>query len=169
MKKYLFILGMLTFSVSIFAQELLVSTTGVLDFNHGFTSLNEAGTDFQSPVVSSSYLYLSIEYNTFWDYFSNPDKEWSINIHKTDINWHQNLSLEVMRDGNGSHSFAWFSARRPLIGGTSYSEVTDQETVFFEGSHGISNIPIKVRVAGASVTMGANDYSTTIFFTVYEK
>ena len=168
MKKYLFILCWITLSVNLYGQQLLVSATGVLDFNNGFT-INEAGTDFQSPVISSTNLYLNVEYDNVWGYFFNPDKQWSINVQKTDIVWDKNLSVEIQRDGSGSLIFPYFSARQPLLGGTSFTEVRDNNSLFFEGAHGFSNIPVKVSLVGASVAMGAGDYSTTIYFTVYER
>lgn len=155
-------------SVNVSGQQLLVSVTGVLDFNNGFT-INEAGTDFQSPVISSTNLYLNVEYDNGWGYFFNPDKKWSINVQKADIVWNRNLSLEIERDGSGSLILPFFSARRPLVGGTNHIEVRDIQTLFFEGAHGFSNIPVKVSLVGASVAMGAGDYSTTIYFTVYER
>lgn len=156
-------------SAGVYGQVLSVTTTGVLDFNHGFSSLNEAGSDFQSPIVSSSSLYLSIQYADWLNYIFRPDKQWRIAVNKEDVNWHNKLSVEVMRNGEGSRILSWLSVQKPLNGGTNYIEVPNNATTFFEGEHGFSNIEIKVRLVGASVTMGAGDYSTTIYFTVYDR
>lgn len=170
MRRILFILCFVVASGYVFGQQLEVSLTGNLDFSHGFSTLNEAGTDFQSPIVSNSLLYLSVEYNDWLDYVYTPDKPWGINVHKENMNWNSGLKLELMRGGNGTNALSWYSNNRPPVNGNEFKEISDNvPAYFFEGEHGRLNIPVIVRLVDASVTMGAGDYGSTIYFTVYER
>ena len=168
MKKAIVYILFISASFAVKGQQLLISTTGTIDFSNGFTSLNEAGTDFMSPINSNGNFYLAVSYQTWWQSYTQPDKQWAVSISKSDA-WSSDLKLEVRRSGNGTIQMGFFSNRQPPSNGQSFQEITNSGLYFFEGQHGIADIPLEFRLVGASVTMGAGDYNSTIYFTVYDR
>lgn len=150
-------------------QSLRVDITGNASFDNSAYSVTEAGEDFPSSIESETSLYMSVLYNTsWWGYVFYPDKQWRIFVHKSDINWDSDLTLSAQRTGTGSIVNSWWAQPLFIRDGTNYQNITNNPVYFFRGRHGITNIPVEFRLSGASLTMGARQFETSIVFTVYD-
>lgn len=151
------------------SQVLIVSVSGNASFDNSAYLVTEAGVDFPSNVESETSLFVSVEYETgFWGYLFYPDKKWRIFIHKTDMNWNNDLKLAASRIGTGNLAFSWRGQPLFIRDGTNFQNISNNPTYFFRGRHGITSIPVKFRLSGASLTMGAQQFETSVVFTVYD-
>lgn len=167
MKKTAIILFVLCLSAFSFAQNINVTVTGNVNFSNSGYSITEAGNDFPTLSASSSAAYISINYTNTLDLIFGADVKWRIFISKSDNFWHQNLNLEIKRTGNGSKA-SWFGPSPTINHGTTFQTITNNPVYFFRGRYGISNIPLAFQLSGASLSMGANEFDTTIVFTIYD-
>ncbi|MGC9353277.1 MAG: hypothetical protein ACP5D9_05530 [Mariniphaga sp.] len=147
-------------------QQLNVEIQGEADFGNLLNPVCEAGDDYNSYLEDESGVFISVLYSNVFDYLFNPNKKWSIYVHKSDVDWPSDFSLKVRRTGNGSR--VWFGSGVNINHGVNYQEITNNPVYFFRGRHGISNIPLAFQLSGFSVTMGAGDFETSIVFTVYD-
>ena len=83
---------------------------------------------------------------------------WHISVHRADTLWNAALTLSLQRTGNGSGG--------TVSGGTSYQSIGLVDTTFFSGTSNVSSIPVQFQLAGLSVKVPVNNYSTTVTFTV---
>ncbi|MHC4186902.1 MAG: hypothetical protein ACYSRQ_01800 [Planctomycetota bacterium] len=79
-----------------------------------------------------------------------------------DVNWNSNLHLYIRRTGQGSYTGT------PPTNGTSFQEITDTDTYFWEASDTASNVPHQWQLDGVSISIPPDNYETTITFTVIE-
>jgi hypothetical protein len=86
---------------------------------------------------------------------------WRVDVKKTDTTWHSDLHLYLRRtsDGTGTGS---------ISGGASYLEATDTYAEFFSGGGDRAAIHVQLKIMGVSVSVPANAYSTTIYYTVVD-
>lgn len=167
MKKIrLLMLLMFAFEI-ICGQNINLTVTGNANFDNAVYTIGEAGEDFPSSVSTESSAYISVEYVNIMDAIFGTDVKWRIFINKSDISWNPDLSLEIKRTGNGTKT-SWFGPSPTVNHGTNYQTITNNPVYFFRGRYGISDIPLGFRLRGASLSMGASQFETTITFTVYD-
>lgn len=166
MKKLIFVLPFLFLTMLVASQEMKIEVDGNLTFdNSGFT-ISEAGNDFPSSIVSESSVFLSVVFNDYWDKKSNPNKKWKIGIYKSDLTWDSDLNIEVKRTGNGQKNGK--NNNTNINDGENYQPISNISTYFFGGKDEIAYIPIDIKVSGFSITMGAQDYETSLVLTIYD-
>ena len=167
MKKVYFTLLLFGLLITSAAQNIDISVTGYANFDNADYSISEAGEDFSASVLTESSAYISVDYLSLMDKIFGSDIKWRVFVNKSDISWNQNLSLEIKRSGNGTKA-SWLGPSPTINHGTSYQTVTNIPVYFFRGRYGITDIPLGFRLSGASLRMGANQFETTITFTVYD-
>ncbi len=166
MKKVIYSALFLLFSVLSFAQQMKLEINGDIRFNKAEYNIKEAGTDFSPTVINSSKFNLSVSFFNFWDKFFDSGKKWRIYVNKSDVNWDQNINIEIARNGNGS-SYQ-HGKRKVIVGGRQFQPILNNPGFFFRGQNEIYNIPIKFKIDGISATLGAKELETIIVFTVYD-
>lgn len=168
MKKIIITFCLVLSVAALTAQVLNVSVSGRANFNSSLYTINDAGEDFPSSVSDESSVSISLSYIGFWDGIFGADVKWRVLVSKSDMNWPTNLLLTIARNGDGVKDAIWGS--RPLIyNGLAYQTISNNPTYFFSGRYGIRDIPLKLKLSGASLTMGAKQFDTSIMFTVYEE
>lgn len=150
-----------------YGQNIDLSVTGNLNFDNSTYSISEAGEDFASSLSPESSAYISINYIDFLDLIFGSDIKWRIFVSKSDILWHQNLTLEIKRNGKGNKA-SWLGPSPTINHGTGYQTITNNPVYFFRGRYGSTDIPLGFRINGASLSMGASQFETTITFTIYD-
>lgn len=156
----------LSFPVILLGQSLIIEVNGDANFTNMLAPITEAGNDFPSSLESESSVFVSVLQNNQLDKKKNQNQKWRVFIHKMDMTWNSNLILEARRTGNGSRPN---NPGNPNISnGENFQQVTDISSYFFEGRSEIIQIPLALKLAGFSVTMGARDYETNIVLTVYD-
>ncbi len=166
LKKILYPVLFFLLTVSSQAQQLKLDINGTITFNSSDYMIKEAGKDFPSTINSASNIQLSISFINFWDKFFDSGKKWKIYVSKSDINWNQNINIEIARVGEGT-SFR-NGKRERIIGGTQFQPILNTPVYFFRGQNEIFNIPVAFKVHGVSVTGGAQEIESVIMFTIYE-
>lgn len=91
---------------------------------------------------------------------ANPDS-WRVDVRRSDTNWHANLRLLARRtaDGTGNGS---------VSGGTAYQEVTTTDQSFFTGTNRRRNIKAQAKVAGVSLQIPPDTYTTSLVLTIVD-
>ena len=169
MKKIFLLLAAILTVTLIWGQDLRVDVSGNASFNNSQYVITEAGEDFPSAIESETSLYVSVQYRGSWfAYLFNPDKQWRIFIHKSDLNWDSDLVLSAKRTGTGSIINNWWAQPLFIRDGSNFQNITNAPVHFFRGRHGIVNIPVSFKLTGASLTMGAKTFETNVIFTVYD-
>ncbi len=164
--KYIW-LTVFIFSITLVrGQGLKVEVSGNINFPSTQFSITEAGDDFPSSLESESLVNMSVLYNDYSNRKINPNQKWRVQVNKADVFWNSDLDLEIIRTGNGERVNSNGSPN--INDGTNYQQVTNLPTYFFRGRDEIAYIPVKFKVSGFSITMGAVNYETNIVFTVYE-
>ena len=148
-------------------QDLRADISGNAGFDGTQFNVTEAGEDFPSAITSSSTLSLSLRYTSNWAVWFGSNIPWQVLIHKSDLEWNNNLDLQIRRDGSGSKA-SFFGGNPSIYGGDNYQSVTNNPSLFFYGRYGVLNIPLTLKLTGASLVMGAESFETSIVFTVYE-
>ena len=165
MKLLFFIFSLLLSVATSNAQQLEVQISGSADFGNSFLSITEAGMDFPEVVEASSEFYISVIDNDNLGKKTNPNTKWTINIYKQDT-WSSSPLLEAMRTGNGAR--LGNSGRPNISGGEVFQTITNTSGYFCNGSGEVVDIPVKLRLSGLSVTMGAGAHNSDIIFTIYD-
>jgi hypothetical protein len=134
--------------------------TGSPSFSTSNLNVTEAGNNFTSTINSTSNSSVTVSNaSTSWWWWSW-NTNWSVSVYKVDISWNSNLNIYIKRAGDGSGSGSSVS------GGTTYIVVSSTGTSFFSGAGNRSNIPISYQISGISMTVPADNYSTTIYYTI---
>lgn len=163
MKHFLFI-ALFCFSLmGVKAQGFQLDLNGVVTFNENKLVVREAGEDIDAKIISKSHVYLSIGSYYFWEMIN---ARWKILVHKSNIEWDDDIKLEVRRRGKGYNGY--YNGSPKVYGGASFFEVTNTPTEFFSGKSLVYDIPLKFRVRNLSLAMGANDFETDVIFTIYD-
>lgn len=150
-------------------QNLRLSVGGNIQFSGSAFTVTEAGENLAPSVESQGQNQISVEYSGSWlFYFFYPDKKWRIYVHKSDVNWNPDLSIEIKRTGTGSIINGWRAQSLYLSDGNNYRNITNTPSYFFRGRHGIINIPVQFRLNDISLLLGAQSFETSIVFTVYD-
>ncbi|RIH64043.1 hypothetical protein D1164_17075 [Mariniphaga sediminis] len=167
LKKYGSLMLLLFVPFWVAGQQLKVEIEGDANFSNSLIPVREAGEDYSSTIEHESSLYISVLYVNYFDYWFNPNKKWSVYVHKSDIEWNSDFTIKARRTGNGSR-VNWFAPGVNIHDGTNYQEISNNPVYFFRGRHGIAYIPLSFQLSGFSVTMGAKDFETSLVFTVYD-
>ena len=167
MKKIIITFCLVLSVAALTAQVLNVSVSGRANFNSSLYTINDAGEDFPSSVSDESSVSISLSYGG-WDKWFGPDVQWRVLVNKSELNWPSNLKVEIARKGNGAKD-SWFGPTPSIYNGLAYQTISNNPTYFFSGRYGIRDIPLKLKLSGASLTMGAKQFDTSIMFTVYEE
>lgn len=166
MKVTLYFLLFFTLPLLAKAQDLMIQTEGDANFSHNLTPISEAGLDYPSSLEAESSILISVIYNNLLDKKNNPNDKWRVHLHKIDMEWNPELSLEARRTGRG------FKPNNPgnpnISDGDNFQPVTNIPAYFFRGRGEIVQIPVSLQLRGFSVTMGARDFETSLIFTVYD-
>ncbi len=166
MKKLTFSIVAVFFSFLVSGQSLQVEIEGNATFDNSLFTISEAGNDFPASIKSKAAIYISIVNYNYLDKKNNKNNKWNIEINKADLIWDDNLKLEAKRKGKG-HNFGK-KRHSNIQGGSNFQVITNNGIEFFKGKGEIENIPIKLKLSGFSITMGAKDFETNIVFTVYD-
>lgn len=116
-----------------------------------------AGSDFSTPQDSAdNQILLTISGTT-------GNSPWYVTVYRVDSNWNPALTLRVIRTGDGTGTGS-------IAGGTEPGVVVPEGSAnaldFFNGRRPRSNVPVKLRIEGLSVTLGApTTYTTTVYYT----
>ena len=105
-----------------------------------------AGTDLASSFVSAA--------NEVTITISKAAGSWAVTVRRIDSNWDPNFTLSVQQ-----------TTGAPISGGESYQEVRTVSDPFFTGSTN-TTIDIQYELTGITVETPADDYVTTVEYTV---
>ncbi len=126
--------------------------------------LTEAGMDYTHAVTSTSGPMITISHKhgrkkNFGEF------EWRLAVHKSDVYWNNELKVDIRRSGDGEPGSRF---NNWIAGGTNFQTLTAMPITFFEGGAVRNNVPVEFRINNISVLIPADEYETTIYFTVYE-
>ena len=163
----LFIVFLCLFT-TVASSQIRINVTGSWSKSVPRTDVVEAGNDLSGNYTSgASVVKIDVSQRRYWDNFSGYD--WRIDVSKVDIDWDNTLSVYARRTGNGlGYPFWFFYLFGAISGGTNFQQITDVDQAFFNGTNSDLDIPIQYRIRGASLTLPAKTYSTTIVYTVTE-
>lgn len=157
MKQFIKIIFILISTVG-FAQKISVS--GNLNLIASATSISDAGNNLPTSYVSTNNASIVTIEVVPPSKSNKENKPLRVFVHKVDTNWHTNLILQVRRTVLVQNS--------NITLGTVFQTVTNNSTLFFNtiGEH--FNIPIQYNLSGISLLMPANNYTTTVVYTVLD-
>ncbi len=145
-----------------FAQEFRVTASGMVSFNESELVVGEAGNDINAE-LTSNLVYLAIDSYYYWNM---KNERWSIYIHKSDVDWNDEIELDIKRSGDGVYTER--NGNPYVKDGKNYQRITNNPSYLFRGKDKISNIPVEFRLKNLSLTMGAKDFETDVIFTIYD-
>lgn len=148
------------------AQPMKLEINQEATFETALFSVSEAGLDFPSSVETAASYLISVLYNDVWDDMIKPNNKWNIKVYKSDIHWNDDLVLEAKCTGKGY--LPGSNGMPNLHDGDTYQQITGTPVYFFRGQGAVSSIPVQMRLSGFSLTMGAGEFETTVYFTVYD-
>lgn len=140
-----------------------ISVTGGPTFQQSSFTVSEAGNNFSGSATSNIATYITISHSNgftkVFGYFN-----WRVAVNKSDIYWNSGITLQVRRtaDGTGGSLF-----NNSISGGTSFQTITNTPVTLFSGSAVRNNVPVEFRINNLSVLIPADNFETTIYFTVY--
>ncbi len=162
MKNLIFI-AFLAISASLYSQGIDITITGNWMKAISPSDISEAGNDYQT----------SFESNTNQTLLTINPKNWNKQIYvyvtRSDIAWHNNLTLKIKRTSNGTNN------NNIINGGLLYQTITNTQppsnapstvTPLFTCEGPFINIPLQYEISGISLVLPVQSYSTTIIFTV---
>lgn len=165
-KQVLKLIGIVILPCVVNGQQLVVQVEGDVYFNENLPVISEAGNDYSTSLEKQSALNVSVLYDDQLNKKKNPNDKWRILVHKQNMEWNNELVLEARRSGTG---LKIDNPGSPNINdGENFQQITDIPTYFFRGMGEIAQIPVALKLAGFSLTMGARDFETSIVFTVYD-
>jgi len=125
--------------------------------------LTEAGTDYTHIVTSTSGTVITISHKNGREK-NFGEFEWRLAVHKSDVYWNNELKVDIRRSGDGEPGSRF---NNWIAGGTNFQTLTAMPITFFEGGAVRNNVPVEFRIKNISVLIPADEYETTIYFTVY--
>lgn len=125
------------------------------------SDISEAGNDYNVNIESAANQTLV---DVVTNYIGNYN--FKVAVEKIDNNWNSQLTLSVRRTGNGSGG--WFAG---ISGGTNYIQLSSTPQLLYSGntgyfSGGYFDVPVQYRVQGLSLLVPAQNYSTTVRYTI---
>lgn len=162
--KYCFFI--LTFVSFVFvSKSQTINVTGNPVFPTSGLTLTEAGNNFTTSVTSSIGSYIDISH-TSNNLRRSGNFDWRVKIHKSDVKWNSILVIQARRTGNGTANTS--RNNEYISGGTNFQNVTNVPVTFFSGGAVRDDIPISYKINNISVLIPADDYETTIYYTIYD-
>lgn len=155
----------MVFSFVSFSQGMGVEITSEAYFDNSGVIVGEAGLDFDSSSASEADMTLSIRSNDWLNKKKNPNNKWTLNVYRRG-NLDSEILLQVKRTGKGYKIGG--NGQPNIQGGEVFKTVTNTPSYFFRGKGEIGDIPIRLKLEGVSLSMGASDYYSNIVFTIYE-
>jgi hypothetical protein len=113
------------------------------------------GTNFVTPVASAAN---QVTINVTSTQLSG---NWRVDISRTDIAWNAGLRLYARRTADGTGTGT-------ITGGTTYQQITTTQTAFFSGTRARNGITVQYQLDGLSVTLGQNNFTTTVNYTLVD-
>ncbi|RIJ49927.1 hypothetical protein D1614_04070 [Maribellus luteus] len=150
------------------AQYMEVSVDGMVTFDGVDFIINEAGEDYSPSVESESSVYVSIDFQSFWDALFNPNRKWKIEVAKEDLTWNNHVKLEIKRTEDGYGDWSNNKRKTRIKGGDNYQVVDRVSRDFFSGKGSAYFVPLQLKLSGISVTQGAQDFETNVILTIYD-
>jgi len=148
------LIGFITISGQRTKAAINITVTGSWNLNiTGDDLISGAGSDLKSSYESDK--------NAITIDITNTEKNWRVDVCKSDTNWPSNFHLYVKRTSNGS-------GPGNISGGTTYQEVIDTDKYFFSGEEKRRRINVQLKLSGVSIAIPPDTYITTIIYTVTE-
>ncbi|MBU2651925.1 MAG: hypothetical protein KKA81_13430 [Bacteroidetes bacterium] len=147
-------------TLSVQGQGLVISVNGIPAFPP--ITITEAGEDFNGTYNSVSGNQITVATHSFMHNLIG-NFMWKVTVHKSDNNWDSSLGLETIRTGTGTRGSIFFNS---ITGGTNYQTITNLPADFFWGTGRWYDIPVAYRLNGVSVLLPADQYETTVIFTI---
>ncbi len=142
------IIPLVAFSVSITVDGSWMETIDTNDLTGG------AGSDLE-PNHYSSIGEITIEVS---DATAN---HWTVSINRSGTNWPSGVRLVAKRTGDGEGSNpSWVS------GGTTFLEVTETPTEFFNGYKDRNSITVQIGIENVSVDVAPDTYAIDVIYTI---
>ncbi|KJF44501.1 hypothetical protein [Draconibacterium sediminis] len=163
MKRFSFLIVLCFFAFGIYAQGLQLALTGMVTFNEVQIKVSDPGEDIEAVITANSGVQLSVESQNYWE---QNNEKWRIYVHKTNVEWADEIRLEVRRQGDGDKLNKKSGGN--VHDGSTFAEIKDNPTYFFRGMGLISNIPLDFRINDISLSLGANNFETDVVFTIYD-
>ena len=87
---------------------------------------------------------------------------WRVDVRRVDAGgWHGDFTLYAKRTSNGNGPGI-------VSGGLSYMEITTTDSELFSGAGNLNTIDVQYELAGMSIGVLPDNYSTTVIFTVVD-
>lgn len=162
MKNLIFI-AFLAISMNLFGQGIDITVTGNWMKTIAASDISEAGNDYPTAYASNvnqTLLTINPKNYSKWIY---------VYVTRSDIAWHNNLTLKIRRTSNGTNG------NTSINGGLIYQTITNalppssapsSVTPLFTCTGPFINIPLQYEITGISVVLPVQSYSTTIMYTV---
>ena len=145
-----------------FAQEFYLTCPGAIFIDDSQLTINEAGEDLDVVLQTSTDVYLNVTSDNFWNL---KNEKWRIYVHKSDVEWNDELDLQIKRSGKGSLE----GKGKPVLrDGNGWQSIGNVPNYWFRGKDKVNNIPINFRIMNVSLSMGARDFETDLILTVYD-
>jgi hypothetical protein len=126
--------------------------------------VTEAGNNYAGTYPSASnQIIISHDVTPAGQYRNH---SWSIEVNKSDLNWHPLLELWIRRTANGSTSVNPNQCAPNITGGTNFQQLSSLAIPFYSGRCERSGVPIQIELRNASVLTPADTYSTEIVYTI---
>jgi len=135
--------------------------------------LGGAGSNLNSTYTSASDQVLIGVWQLYWLGFGTGSRtwNWAVDVNRSGGTWHGDFVLSVRRTGSGTSDDTY-----SITDGTNYQPISTIQTELFQGTLSGSgflllflnadDIPVQYQLSGVSATIPANNYSTTIVYTV---
>lgn len=162
MKNLIFI-AFLFISSSMFGQGIDITATGGWMNNISPSDISEAGNDYPTAYTSN------VNQTLLTIIPKNYNKLIYVYVTRSDIAWHNNLTLKIRRTSNGTNN------NNTINGGLIYQTITNAQppssapspvTPLFICEGPFINLAIQYEITGISVLLPVQSYATTIIFTV---
>lgn len=161
--KNLFFIAFLVISGSLFGQGIDVTVTGGWVNNISPSDISDAGNDY--PIAYTS----NINQTLLTIIPKNYNKLIYVYVTRSDIVWHNNLTLKIRRTSNGTNN------NNTINGGLLYQTITNAQppsnapsaiTPLFTCEGPFINLSFQYEITGISVVLPVQSYATTIYFTL---
>jgi|OpeIllAssembly_1097287.scaffolds.fasta_scaffold01503_4 hypothetical protein len=155
--KNLFFIAFLVISNSLFGQGIDITVTGGWVNNISPSDISEAGNDYPTPYTST------INQTLLTIIPKNYKKLIYVYVTRSDIAWHNNLTLKIRRTSNGTNN------NNTINGGLLYQTITSAPspvTTLFTCEGPFINLSFQYEITGISVVLPVQSYATTIMYTV---
>ncbi len=91
----------------------------------------------------------------------NANDRWRVDISRIDNTWYPGFILSARRTSNGT-------GNGNISGGTTYRQISTVNMQFFNGRGNRSNVNIRYRLTGMSISVAPNIYSTNVVYTLVD-